>query len=62
MFFKHAYISATAILTVAPRFQVLVLGAGYVSPPVIEYLVRDKSVGVTVAAALKEEADRLASR
>merc|ERR1740128_612887 len=40
--------------------KALVLGAGYVSAPVIEYLTRDSSLGVTVAAALKSEADKLA--
>ena len=29
------------------------LGAGYVSEPVIEYLTRDPELGVTVAAAIK---------
>ena len=33
--------------------KALVLGAGYVSAPVIEYLTRDSSLGITVAAALK---------
>ena len=33
--------------------RVLVLGAGYVSAPVVEYLTRDTGLGVTVAAALK---------
>ena len=42
--------------------KVLVLGAGFVSAPVIDYLTRDKSIGVTVAAALKEEANKLATR
>merc|ERR1719489_331066 len=41
--------------------KALVLGAGYVSAPVIEYLTRDSGLGVTVAAALKSEADKLAS-
>merc|ERR1740128_1369163 len=40
--------------------KALVLGAGYVSAPVIEYLTRDSGLGVTVAAALKTEADKLA--
>ena len=35
------------------------LGAGYVSGPVVDYLTRDESIGVTVAAALKEEAQKL---
>ena len=38
------------------------LGAGYVSAPVIDYLTRDPDVGVTVASALKEEANKLALR
>ncbi|TRY81173.1 hypothetical protein TCAL_11846 [Tigriopus californicus] len=42
--------------------KVLVLGAGYVSAPVIEYLTRDKSIGITVASDLKAEANKLASR
>ncbi|KAE8737345.1 hypothetical protein FOCC_FOCC017194 [Frankliniella occidentalis] len=42
--------------------RVLVLGAGYVSAPVIEYLSRDKNVAVTVASSLKDEADKLASK
>jgi len=41
--------------------KALVLGAGYVSAPVIEYLTRDSTLGVTVAAALKSEADKLAT-
>jgi alpha-aminoadipic semialdehyde synthase len=40
----------------------LVLGAGYVSAPVVEYLTRDSSVGVTIASALKEEAKAVAQR
>lgn len=41
--------------------KALVLGAGYVSAPVIEYLTRDTDLGITVASALKSEADALAS-
>ena len=44
------------------HFKVLVLGAGFVSAPVIDYLTRDNTIGVTVAAALKEEANKLATR
>lgn len=40
--------------------KVLVLGAGYVSAPTVEYLTRDGDIAVTVASALKEEADTLA--
>lgn len=42
--------------------KVLVLGAGYVSAPVVEYLTRDSNIGVTVASAIKEEANKLAQR
>ena len=42
--------------------KVLILGAGYVSAPVVEYLTRDSSIGVTAASALKEEAKKLAER
>ena len=42
--------------------QVLVLGAGYVSAPVVEYLTRDPSIGVTVAADLSEAAKSVASK
>ncbi|XP_063230692.1 alpha-aminoadipic semialdehyde synthase, mitochondrial [Bacillus rossius redtenbacheri] len=41
--------------------KVLVLGAGYVSAPVVEYLHRESNVHITVAAALKDEADAIAS-
>jgi len=41
--------------------QALVLGAGYVSSPLVEYLSREGSdIQVTVASALKDEADALA--
>ncbi|KAL5014858.1 hypothetical protein ScPMuIL_009128 [Solemya velum] len=39
--------------------KVLILGAGYVSTPVVEYLSRDKNVLVTVASQYKKELERL---
>ena len=39
--------------------KALILGAGYVSAPVIEYLTRDKDLGVTVASALKVSSSSL---
>ncbi|RNA45143.1 alpha-aminoadipic semialdehyde mitochondrial [Brachionus plicatilis] len=42
--------------------KVLVLGAGYVSDPVIEYLSRDQNLSVTVVSALKKEADKIGSK
>ncbi|CAF1287667.1 unnamed protein product [Adineta steineri] len=42
--------------------RVLVLGTGFVSGPVVEYLTRDKQVHITAVSAVKQEADRLASQ
>ncbi|XP_071450294.1 alpha-aminoadipic semialdehyde synthase, mitochondrial isoform X2 [Hetaerina americana] len=42
--------------------KVLILGAGFVSAPVVEYLNRDKNIALTVASALKDEADVLATK
>ncbi|KAL4226643.1 hypothetical protein ACF0H5_014624 [Mactra antiquata] len=39
--------------------KVLVLGAGYVAGPAVEYLSRDKNTQVTVVAQLKEELERI---
>lgn len=46
-----------------PGKRALVLGAGYVAGPLVEYLSRgDNNISVTVASALKEEADIIASK
>lgn len=42
--------------------RVLVLGAGMVSAPCVEYLSRDNDVSMKVCSQVKEEADRLAVR
>lgn len=44
------------------RQRVLILGAGLVSAPVIEYLNRDKSIQLIVCSHLKAESDRLAAQ
>ena len=41
--------------------RVLILGSGFVSGPVVEYLTRQEQVHVTAVSAIKQEADRLAS-
>lgn len=41
--------------------RVLVLGTGFVSGPVVEYLTRYDNNHVTAVSAIKQEADRLAS-
>jgi alpha-aminoadipic semialdehyde synthase len=42
--------------------KVLILGAGFVSEPVVEYLSRDPNTQVTVCSALKKEVDKLAAK
>uniref|UniRef100_A0A1Q3EWG7 Alpha-aminoadipic semialdehyde synthase, mitochondrial n=1 Tax=Culex tarsalis TaxID=7177 RepID=A0A1Q3EWG7_CULTA len=42
--------------------RVLVLGAGFVSAPLVEYLHREGNVSIKVGSQIKEEADRLANR
>ncbi len=42
--------------------KVLILGAGFVSEPVVEYLARDPNTQVTVCSALKKELDKLAAK
>lgn len=42
--------------------KVLVLGAGYVSSPVVEYLTRDNTIQITLASHIRKEADAVAAR
>ncbi|KAM9753870.1 alpha-aminoadipic semialdehyde synthase, mitochondrial isoform 2-T2 [Menidia menidia] len=42
--------------------RVLLLGSGYVSGPVVEYLTRDEKTQVTVASVLLRQAEELAAR
>ncbi|XP_070557350.1 alpha-aminoadipic semialdehyde synthase, mitochondrial-like [Ptychodera flava] len=50
----------------APSFsawkKVLVLGAGYVSPPLVEFLMRDRNLSVTIASATLSKAEKLANK
>ena len=41
--------------------RVLLLGSGFVSGPVVEYLTRNENIHVTAVSAIKQEADRLAA-
>ena len=41
--------------------NVLILGSGYVSAPVVDYLTRDRDVSVTVASHVRGEIETLAS-
>lgn len=42
--------------------RILILGAGMVSAPLVEYLSRDNDISMRVCSQIKEEADRLAFR
>lgn len=44
------------------RKQVLVLGAGMVCAPLVEYLYRDERISINVCSQFKEEADGIANR
>ncbi|CAF3408833.1 unnamed protein product [Rotaria sp. Silwood1] len=64
---KYAYITQLRekrrlnALQASTGKRVLILGAGFVSGPVVEYLTRNEKVHVTVVSAIQKEADRLAS-
>lgn len=42
--------------------HVLILGAGMVSSPVVEYLSRDEKISINICSQFKDEADRLANK
>lgn len=42
--------------------KVLVLGAGFVSEPLVEYLHREKNLSITICSAIKDEADLIAQK
>ncbi|XP_029910291.1 alpha-aminoadipic semialdehyde synthase, mitochondrial isoform X1 [Myripristis murdjan] len=50
------------ILKKAGMKRVLLLGSGYVSEPVIEYLTRDEGTQVTVASVILKQAEELAAK
>ncbi|XP_071960178.1 alpha-aminoadipic semialdehyde synthase, mitochondrial-like isoform X2 [Antedon mediterranea] len=51
-----------AVVNGAEKQKVLLLGSGYVSGPVVEYLTRDTGIEVTIASSIKDEAEDLASK
>lgn len=52
-------ISSKKTKVVPGHKKVLILGAGYVSGPVVEYLCREKNVQVTVVSQIKEELEKV---
>ncbi|NXH19210.1 AASS protein, partial [Bucco capensis] len=49
-------------LKMGNKKKVLVLGSGYVSGPVLEYLTRDSSIDITVASLMKEQLEQLTKK
>ncbi|XP_068234599.1 alpha-aminoadipic semialdehyde synthase, mitochondrial [Palaemon carinicauda] len=55
--------SSKAAFDIASKSKnVLVLGAGYVSAPLVEYLARDPNIGILLASGLQDEADAIAQK
>ncbi|KFV87706.1 hypothetical protein N308_08821 [Struthio camelus australis] len=52
----------TQSLNMDNKKRVLLLGSGYVSGPVLEYLTRDSSVDITVASVMKEQLEELTKK
>ncbi|NXY41497.1 AASS protein, partial [Ceuthmochares aereus] len=52
----------TQSLNMGNKKRVLLLGSGYVSGPVLEYLSRDPNVDITVASVMKEQLEQLAKK
>lgn len=49
-------------LKMGNKKRVLLLGSGYVSGPVLEYLTRDSNVDITVASVMKEQLEQLTKK
>ncbi|XP_033017912.1 alpha-aminoadipic semialdehyde synthase, mitochondrial [Lacerta agilis] len=52
----------TQSLTMDKKRKILILGSGYVSGPVIEYLTRDPSIEITAASVMKKQLEQLAKK
>ncbi|NXQ95802.1 AASS protein, partial [Sagittarius serpentarius] len=50
------------LLKMCNKKRVLLLGSGYVSGPVLEYLTRDSNVVITVASVMKEQLEQLTKK
>ncbi|NWU95562.1 AASS protein, partial [Upupa epops] len=47
------------LLKMGNKKRVLVLGSGYVSGPVLEYLSRDSNINITIASVMKEQLEEI---
>ena len=55
------FVSRLKLATSSMEKRILLLGAGHVSGPVVEYLTRNEQFHITVVSAIKQEVDHLAS-
>ncbi|XP_059703174.1 alpha-aminoadipic semialdehyde synthase, mitochondrial isoform X1 [Haemorhous mexicanus] len=49
-------------LKMSDEKRVLLLGSGYVSGPVLEYLTRDSNIGITVVSIMKDQLEQLTKK
>jgi len=59
---QEAKARSGAVQPAGPRREILVLGAGFVSGPLVEYLLRRPENSLTVASILKKEVEAFAKR
>ncbi|NXC15410.1 AASS protein, partial [Corythaeola cristata] len=50
------------LMNMGNKKKVLLLGSGYVSGPVLEYLTRDSNVDITVASVMEEQLEQLTKK
>nr|XP_021150587.1 alpha-aminoadipic semialdehyde synthase, mitochondrial isoform X1 [Columba livia]XP_021150588.1 alpha-aminoadipic semialdehyde synthase, mitochondrial isoform X1 [Columba livia] len=60
--FPRVFLEYTQFMNMGNKKRVLLLGSGYVSGPVLEYLTRDSNVDITVASVMKEQLEQLTNK
>ena len=59
--YSCCFVSRLKLVTSSVKNRILLLGAGHVSGPVVEYLTRNEQFHVTIVSVIKQEADHLVS-
>ncbi|XP_071659462.1 alpha-aminoadipic semialdehyde synthase, mitochondrial isoform X3 [Patagioenas fasciata] len=60
--FPRVFLEYAQFMNMGNKKRVLLLGSGYVSGPVLEYLTRDSNVDITVASVMKEQLEQLTNK
>jgi saccharopine dehydrogenase-like NADP-dependent oxidoreductase len=47
------------VSTSSPKYRILLIGSGLMTPPLIEYLMKFNDTHITVASNIKKDAERL---